>query len=248
MKNPSNDKVIEVSRSCNSASEACRILGLPWRKYRKLALMLGCYYPNQGQKGIPASKRTYSFTVEDLNVGRVTKISNYQLKSFLFFNNLKEHRCEICGIGEVWNGMPLVLQVHHIDGNNTNNRLSNIQILCPNCHSQTENFGRRNCFKYAEGESRRSRVGNKSIPKKKITHPISFCIDCGKRLNRWTSKRCRPCEVKFRYKEKKPSREELSKIFSNKGETNISISEIARRYNVSSTTIYRWARNYGFDI
>jgi len=51
----------------------------------------------------------------------------------------KENRCEICGISE-WNGKQLVCQLHHIDGDTTNNELSNLQILCPNCHSQTENY------------------------------------------------------------------------------------------------------------
>lgn len=54
-------------------------------------------------------------------------------------------RCSICGWGEVnhyTNRVPL--QIHHIDGDSTNNREDNLQLLCPNCHSLTENFGSRN--------------------------------------------------------------------------------------------------------
>ena len=47
--------------------------------------------------------------------------------------------CEECGIKE-WNGKPIVLQMHHIDGNSKNNSISNLRLLCPNCHSQTETF------------------------------------------------------------------------------------------------------------
>ena len=36
------------------------------------------------------------------------------------------------------------LQVHHIDGNGFNNELSNLQLLCPNCHSQTDTYAGRN--------------------------------------------------------------------------------------------------------
>ena len=49
------------------------------------------------------------------------------------------HRCECCGITE-WNGKEIIFQVHHIDGNHNNNTRDNLKILCPNCHSQTDNW------------------------------------------------------------------------------------------------------------
>jgi len=52
---------------------------------------------------------------------------------------VKEHRCERCGLTE-WQGEKIPLEVHHIDGNRRNNELSNLQLLCPNCHSLTDNF------------------------------------------------------------------------------------------------------------
>ena len=51
-------------------------------------------------------------------------------------------KCECCGI-ENWNGKIIVFQLHHKDGNNKNNRIENLQLLCPNCHSQTDNFSNR---------------------------------------------------------------------------------------------------------
>ena len=65
------------------------------------------------------------------------------LKRRLFNDGIKERRCECCGITE-WNGKPAPLQLHHIDGNNTNNSLENLQILCPNCHAQTDNYCSKN--------------------------------------------------------------------------------------------------------
>ena len=45
-------------------------------------------------------------------------------------------------------GKPIPLQVHHIDGNHINNELNNLQLLCPNCHAQTDNWCRNNIGKY----------------------------------------------------------------------------------------------------
>ena len=49
--------------------------------------------------------------------------------------------CSECGQASTWNNKPLVLQLDHIDGDSDNNYPKNLRLLCPNCHTQTENFG-----------------------------------------------------------------------------------------------------------
>ena len=70
------------------------------------------------------------------------EVSNY-IRRYLFekYNS----SCQICG----WNKInsftgKVPLQIHHIDGDCTNNKEENLQLLCPNCHSLTENYGSRN--------------------------------------------------------------------------------------------------------
>lgn len=65
------------------------------------------------------------------------------LKKRLFATGLKEEKCECCGQGPVWMGKPLTLQLEHKDGNNQNNNLENLEILCPNCHTQTPTHSRK---------------------------------------------------------------------------------------------------------
>ena len=50
-------------------------------------------------------------------------------------------KCEVCGLTE-WLGKPIKLEVHHIDGNRQNDDESNLQVMCPNCHSFTENHSK----------------------------------------------------------------------------------------------------------
>jgi hypothetical protein len=72
--------------------------------------------------------------------GRRTNRSH--LKSRLLAEGLKQNRCERCGITD-WLGAPLAIALHHANGDGLDNRLENLVMLCPNCHSQTDNFSGR---------------------------------------------------------------------------------------------------------
>ncbi len=52
------------------------------------------------------------------------------------------HQCEGCDLSE-WLGFPITLELHHVDGDRTHNEAINLQLLCPNCHSTTENWRNR---------------------------------------------------------------------------------------------------------
>lgn len=67
-----------------------------------------------------------------------------QTPSFIkkYLMKIHDNKCEKCGWGEINETTGKIpLEVHHIDGDCTNNRIENLQLLCPNCHSLTPNFG-----------------------------------------------------------------------------------------------------------
>jgi DNA-binding CsgD family transcriptional regulator len=74
-----------------------------------------------------------------------TRRNRGHLKTRLLRAGLKDGRCERCGISE-WLDKPLSLALHHVNGDRLDNRLENLQLLCPNCHSQTDTFGGRNGY------------------------------------------------------------------------------------------------------
>jgi hypothetical protein len=58
--------------------------------------------------------------------------------------------CEMCGTPPIWQGVPLTLEIDHINGDWLDNRAGNLRILCPNCHATTETYCGRNKNRRAE--------------------------------------------------------------------------------------------------
>lgn len=137
----------------------------------------------------------------------------------------REEKCEICGLTE-WRNNPILLQVHHIDGNRQNNDLSNLQLLCPNCHSQTDNWCSKN--------------------RKNKTKEIYYCSKCGKELSGYVpTGLCSNCYKQVeRDKSKCPTKEQLIQDCKEL----MSYAAIAKKYKVSDKTISKWCKKFGFTI
>ena len=101
------------------------------------------YEGNQSGKGF--TKQKSKWTLEEY-LQNSADIQTNKVRTKLLEEGIKEHRCECCGLTE-WLGEPIPLELHHIDGNRTNNVLENYQLLCPNCHAFTDSYRGKNARK-----------------------------------------------------------------------------------------------------
>ena len=134
-----------------------------------------------------------------------------------------KYECFICKIFE-WMDKPLSLELDHINGDHSDNRLENLSLKCPNCHSQTDTFRAKN--------------------KKKLESRI--CNNCDLEINKSNkSGYCKNCIPKFRKKNfKKPTLQELENDLK---EFKCYV-EIGKKYNVSDKCIQQWIRQYNQEI
>lgn len=150
-----------AAMSCRSYSSVARRLGLSEaftdndRKWLISRLdyegidhsHLGLGYESEGRRKGGAVAVHASMSDEEVLETYFIKDSPYSwetIKKLTLLRGFLLERCSECGIGPKWNGVSLVLQCDHINGDNSDQNIENLRFLCPNCHSQTDTFGGRN--------------------------------------------------------------------------------------------------------
>lgn len=277
MEKYTKEQLQEIISNCNTKADFCRALGLNpiGGSYRTIDGLIKKY------------ELEYNFTVQPWNKGKKVKTTkrsleeilvkdsphknSYSLKMRLFKEGLKENRCEICGC-TTWEGQEITLELHHINGDHYDNRLENLQILCPNCHSKTENF----------------RIKNSEIfhQKRKILDPKELYLSeeevQQREIKRKAKKINKTVEEYLEYKKERKIRKKLQLIkcpicgkefyprdstskycsqecyrFDNKGnrptlvqllkdfEELSSFVQVGNKYNVSDNAVRKWCKLYG---
>lgn len=187
--------------------------------------------------------------IEEILV-KYSTFSTSKLNKRLLKEGVKEYRCECCNNVE-WMGEPIPLELHHIDGINTNHRIENLQMLCPNCHAFTDNY---------RGKGKKDDISiiienNIPIEKVRIIKEIKikevkevkeiipkYCPYCNKELI-GKARKNKYCSTECSHKangSKRPSSEELIIKFKEL----VSFVAVGKFYGVTDNAVRKWCKLY----
>jgi len=145
MKQVDEAEFIKICQESATAAEAARKLNMHFNTFKRIAVKLNCYFTNQSHKGMKTGQRSDRISTQDILEGKYPDYQTYKLKLRLLREGIKEDKCELCGWAMKRFGEEFTpCELHHRDGDNRNHLLSNLIILCPNCHSLTDNYRSKN--------------------------------------------------------------------------------------------------------
>ena len=212
----------KVVNSSNNFSEVTRKLGLkPFygnrmtvKKYITLFNIDTkhfrlCSYGN--------TKKRNKVELSEILVENSTYLYTTNLKEKLYSEGLKERICELCGQNEIWNEKKISLILDHINGVNTDNRIENLRIVCPNCNATLPTHGGRNV---------------KHIEKVKNN------CECGNEISR-NNKVCQNCS---QIKQRKVQRPDFLTLIQDI--ENLGYRGTGTKYGVSDNAIRKWKKFY----
>lgn len=145
MKNEIKERILNAIKiSPRSMAYASKLAGMPYRTFIYRAKQLNVYAPNQSGKGLSKKKPKHLIiSLDEILQGKHPQYQTNKLRLRLLKEKIKKNKCDKCKI-ESWNNRNITIELDHINGNSNDHRLDNLQMLCPNCHSQTDTFRGRN--------------------------------------------------------------------------------------------------------
>lgn len=222
------EKLQELTNNCKSVAGLIRQLG---------------YSENAGGTFSVVKKYLQLYQIDTSHWTGKAWNKGQQLKDWSQYNSYKSskkhlitersHRCELCGLAD-WRESPIPLEVHHKDGNRTNNEYNNLQLLCPNCHALTDTWKGRN------KKQNENSINNNTNP---TTSKKYNCLACGSNTSnkKYCSSTCYHKSTKIpKVEKRKVVRPPLTELKIDL--ETMSFVSVGKKYGVSDNCIRKWLR------
>ncbi len=175
----SNEEFIEVIKQSITISEVLRHFGCPTnqghynRAFHKSVdeLQIDISHLIEGARSKLQNLNKKS--LDELLIQGVFR-NTTDLKNRLIKDGVLINQCYNCNMQPIWDGKELKLHLDHINGDNTDNRIKNLRLLCPNCHSQTDTY----CGAKKKKEQHAYKFVCKKCGGPKKTSKSEFCSAC----------------------------------------------------------------------
>lgn len=141
-----DDDAIKAIKECSSFMKVFQKLGLSATtggNYATIRNIIAKYKLDishfSGQGWAKGKENSNAVPLKEMLV-KNSKYPTSRFKKRLIRSGLIELNCNICKRTNEWMEKLLVLQLDHKNGDKYDKRIENLRLLCPNCHSQTENY------------------------------------------------------------------------------------------------------------
>lgn len=189
----------EAVKTSYSIREVLKKLGLVpaggnYKEFHKKVSLWGVdtsHFTGQGHNKGKSYYRPRKALV-DVLVENSTYTTTSTLRKRLIKEGYLEDKCSSCGI-DSWLGESITLHLDHINGTNNDNRIENLRLLCPNCHSQTPTY----CGKNRNGGEKLKRTEKEKYERRKELSKKDSCPVCGKEKSSLLKTCSKECAHKF---------------------------------------------------
>lgn len=203
-----------------------------WKRIKEEELSTSHFYT---RKTVPNRR----YLLCDILVENSTYTDRQALLKRLVAERSFKYECAVCGLPPTWQGNPITLQLDHINGIPADNRIENLRIICPNCHTQTGTFCGKGISNITVKEPRRCKG---SQVKKERT-----CVVCGERFTRKNLGKGLYCSQKCTHiaqrKSERPSKDVLDCLVRSQP-----LGQVADRFGVSDKALAKWCKQLGVNL
>lgn len=271
-----DEQLIEAVKTSLSIAEVCRKLGIKavggnyatiHNKINKLNLDTTHFTGKAWNQGLKYKVIVPAKPLQEI-LKENTTYQSYKLKLRLIKEGLKEEKCECCR-NTKWLGQPIKLELHHINGNHNDNRLENLQLLCPNCHAYTDNYRGKNIKQSAQKKIseveqpkfKETLINNGNLepekryiiiesgaetkqaePKSRKTKEPRYCAFCGKELVE-KQRNNKYCSQECAHKANDSKRPDIFTLLNDFKELK-SFVQVGKKYGVTDNAVRKWCSLY----